>query len=167
MKIAVFNIPVYDAEPAQNEVNKFLASHRVTSIDKEFVNNGVESFWTVCLEYLDGATASFTVRKGKLDYREVLNEKEFSTFAKLRNLRKTLAEQEGLPAYALFTNEQLAAMVQHRVTTKAELSEISGVGEARVSKYGDAFLTILSTDIRLLDSFGIKEDSVETRSDRA
>ena len=38
-------------------------------------------------------------------------------FAKLRALRKTLADREGVPAYALFTNEQLADMVRRRITT--------------------------------------------------
>lgn len=67
-------------------------------------------------------------------------------FARLRALRKTLAEQEGVPAYALFTNEQLAGMVQRRVRTVGDLREIDGVGEARVEKYGGAFLDILRAD---------------------
>ena len=82
-------------------------------------------------------------RKGKIDYREVFNEPDFALFARLRNLRKTLAEQEGVPAYALFTNEQLAAMVHQRVTSKAALSAIDGVGTARIDKYGEAFLALL------------------------
>jgi hypothetical protein len=40
-------------------------------------------------------------------------------------------------------NEQLAAMVEKRVTSKKALMEIDGVGEARVSKYGDEALAIL------------------------
>ncbi len=73
----------------------------------------------------------------------MLNEQDFALFAKLRDLRKTLAEQEGVPAYALFTNEQLARMVQQRVTSKAALAEIEGVGASRLEKYGDAFLQLL------------------------
>ena len=51
-----------------------------------------------------------------------------------------------MPAYALFTNEQLAEMVQRRVRTLAALREIAGVGEARIEKYGEDFLDILRTD---------------------
>jgi len=47
------------------------------------------------------------------------------------------------PSYAVFTNEQLAEMVQRRVASAAALREISGVGEARIEKYGAAFLDIL------------------------
>ncbi len=48
-----------------------------------------------------------------------------------------------MPAYALFTNEQLAAMVRQRVATAAALAEIDGVGAARVAKYGAPFLDVL------------------------
>ena len=64
-------------------------------------------------------------------------------FSRLRALRKERADAEGVPAYALFTNDQLAEMVQRRVTSAAALREISGVGEARVEKYGEAFLHIV------------------------
>ncbi len=40
-------------------------------------------------------------------------------------------------------NDQLAAMVQKKITTKAGLKQIEGVGDARVEKYGDAVLAIL------------------------
>jgi superfamily II DNA helicase RecQ len=64
-------------------------------------------------------------------------------FARIRTLRKELAEGEGVPPYALFTNEQLAEMVQRRVQTAAALREIAGVGEARVEKYGQPLLRLL------------------------
>ena len=64
-------------------------------------------------------------------------------FARLRALRKERADAEGVPAYALFTNDQLAEMVQRRVTSDAALRAIPGVGEARVEKYGEPFLHIL------------------------
>jgi superfamily II DNA helicase RecQ len=73
----------------------------------------------------------------------VLSEQAFAVFARLRSLRKELAESEGIPAYALFTNEQLAEMVQRRVQTAAALREIAGIGEARIEKYGETFLRLL------------------------
>jgi superfamily II DNA helicase RecQ len=66
-------------------------------------------------------------------------------FAKLRSLRKALAEKDGVPAYALFTNEQLASMVQRRVKSLKGLEQVPGVGAARVKKYGAQFLEILAT----------------------
>ena len=59
-------------------------------------------------------------------------------------LRKELADAEGAPLYNLFTNEQMAEMVTRRVTSAAQLRQIPGVGEARVDKYGAAFLACLA-----------------------
>ncbi len=49
-----------------------------------------------------------------------------------------------MPPYALFSNEQLAAMVTQRVSTRADLRAIAGVGEARLEKYADEFLQELA-----------------------
>ncbi len=73
----------------------------------------------------------------------MLSERDFAQFAELRNLRKALAEREGLPAYALFTNEQLAEMVRRRVDSVAAMGKIEGVGPARLEKYGEAFVQAL------------------------
>lgn len=144
MKYRFFKVSVSEPEPAQDTLNRFCAEQRVVSMDKEFVHDGDCSYWAFCIGYLDGQGGPIaTARKGKIDYREILDEADFALFARLRSLRKTLAEQEGIPAYALFTNEQLAAMVRNRVASKAGLAEIDGVGAARVEKYGAAFLELL------------------------
>ena len=63
----------------------------------------------------------------------------------MRTLRKEIATEEGVQLYAVFTNEQLAQIVQGRVRTKEQLSKIPGVGETRVEKYGPRILHLLST----------------------
>src|SRR5262249_18188096 len=45
--------------------------------------------------------------------------------------------------YTVFTNEQLAQMVQARATSKAALEQVAGVGDARIEKYGERVLAIL------------------------
>jgi superfamily II DNA helicase RecQ len=42
--------------------------------------------------------------------------------------------------YVVFSNEQLAQVVQKKVSSKAALKEIEGVGDSRVEKYGAAVL---------------------------
>lgn len=149
MKYRFFTVPIHAPEAVQEELNRFCAEQRVVSVDKQFVQGAEGSFWALCVCYLDQQSGPVSARgKDKIDYREVLNESDFAVFAKLRGLRKTLAEQEGVPAYALFTNEQLAVMVRNRVTSKAALGDIEGVGAARVEKYGDAFLKLLEEAAR-------------------
>jgi ribonuclease D len=66
-------------------------------------------------------------------------------FAKLRDVRKRISERDGVPLYAVATNEQLAEMARRRVTAKAGLREIVDFGAARIRKYGNEFLQVLAT----------------------
>ena len=129
-------------------------------MEKQFVANGDNSFWSICVCYAEKDGDLGAARRSRIDYREVLAEQEFAVFAKLRALRKTLAEREGLPAYALFTNDQLAAMVQQRATSTTALAAIEGVGKARVEKFGNAFLDILRAELdrRAAELAGVEVD---------
>lgn len=143
MQIRFFTISTSVSD--SDELNSFLRSHRVSGIEKQFVSDGSASFWSVCVTWVEGASPIKQESGGKkrIDYRNVLNEHDFAVFAQVRELRKSLSEKEAVPAYALFTNEQLAEMVRRQVRTKKALGEIDGVGEARVEKYADIFLAKL------------------------
>jgi superfamily II DNA helicase RecQ len=143
MQLRFFTIPVRGGEETADELNQFLGSQRILAVDRSFVQDGANSAWALCVSYEPAEGRPQTGKRGKVDYREVLSEQDFAIFARLRSLRKELADSEGIPAYALFTNEQLAEMVQRRVQTATALREISGVGEARVEKYGESFLHLL------------------------
>ncbi len=143
MQLKLFILPVKNLSVPEVEMNSFLRSHRVLAVKKEFVSDGENSFWTFCVEYLESAPAGIAApgsRLPKVDYKEMLKPEEFEVFSRLREWRKGVAEQEGVPVYVVFTNEQLAAMVKQRVNTKAALKEIEGVGDSRVEKYGAAVL---------------------------
>jgi ATP-dependent DNA helicase RecQ len=58
----------------------------------------------------------------------------------LRQLRKTLADQRGVPAYVIFSDRTLADMAARRPRSGAALLEVHGVGNAKLMQYGDAFL---------------------------
>ncbi len=143
MKLEFFTVPLHDGESAAEQINQFLGAHRIVSLDKAFVEDGVNSVWTFCVTYIEGDGRPPAMKKGKVDYRDVLSETEFALYAKLRAQRKEMAEREGVPPYALFTNQQLADMVQRRVTTLEGLREINGIGEARIEKYGESMLALL------------------------
>lgn len=143
MRYRFFNIPAVDSEKAEDDLNRFVASHRIAAVEKMFVPDSIKSFWSVCVTYLD-QTASVLSEKKKIDYREVLDEQSFALFAKLRNLRKDISEKESIPAYALFTNEQLADMVRLNVKSLNQMGEINGIGKGRLDKYGKDFLDVLN-----------------------
>lgn len=147
MKYQVLHVPVLFAEAATVELNQFLAAHKIVSVEKEFVADGQNSFWTFCINWVenDGFLAKPTKQKNRIDYREVLNDDDFSVYVKLRELRKSIAEQEGVPAYQVFTNEQLAAIVQQKISSKTELAKLEGIGKKRIEKYAQVFIETLVT----------------------
>jgi superfamily II DNA helicase RecQ len=147
MPFEFIQIPANGQGNAKEELNKLLRGGRIASVRKEFVSHGEDSFWAFCVEYLDGSLlAPERGRSGsapKVDYKELLNEADFGVFARLRELRKVMAEREAIPAYTIFTNEQLAAMVTGKCDSLSALAAIAGVGAARIEKYGAAFLQAL------------------------
>ena len=144
MQLKTFTISLHD-DGAEADVNAFLRQHRVLSIDRHFVEDGANSLWAICISYIDPSNRpAANSKKAKIDYREVLSETDFALYARLRDLRKSIAEQEGVPPYALFTNEQLATIVQNKVNSKTALKDVPGVGDGRIEKYGAAFLSVIS-----------------------
>ena len=146
MRYRFFTIPIHDDGAAADALNRCLAEARVLAVDRQFVADGPNSAWAVCVAVHDGDGRSppATRRAGKIDYKEVLSADDFAVFARLRELRKQLAERDGVPPYAVFTNEQLAAIVQERVTSAAALKAIDGIGDARVEKYAAPVLGIMT-----------------------
>jgi len=55
--------------------------------------------------YIPLKNESETAAKGKVDYKEIAEAGDFALFSKLREVRKKLAEENGLPIYAVCTNE--------------------------------------------------------------
>jgi ATP-dependent DNA helicase RecQ len=62
-------------------------------------------------------------------------------FDRLRTLRKGLAEAGKVPPYVIFSDKTLHEMCRHYPATAAELRQITGVGDVKLERYGDAFIT--------------------------
>lgn len=64
-------------------------------------------------------------------------------FAKLRSLRKQLADEDDVPPYVVFNDKTLAEMAQLTPTTDSEFLSVSGVGFTKLSKYGAPFMQLI------------------------
>jgi len=62
----------------------------------------------------------------------------------LRALRKDMADEQGVPAYVVFTDATLADMVQKRPGSLEEMSLVSGVGDHKLERYGQDFLQAIN-----------------------
>lgn len=61
----------------------------------------------------------------------------------LKSKRMELAREQGVPPYVIFHDATLLEIMQQRPGSLPEMARISGVGQAKLSKYGDAFLQVL------------------------
>ncbi len=64
-------------------------------------------------------------------------------FAKLRELRLKLAQENSLAAYMVFSDATLLEMANEKPKNKEEMLEISGVGEVKWERYGEKFLAVI------------------------
>jgi superfamily II DNA helicase RecQ len=156
MQIRIFALPMEGDELATEECNKFLRGQRVLSVQKTAVVDGGRHYWSVCVEYLprrnaeagEGPASDGAARSGqppRVDYRALLQPEPFVRFSKLRQLRKQLAERDGVPVYTLFTNSQLAELSRRCPHSKAGIEATDGIGPAKVERYGEALLGLLQS----------------------
>ncbi|MDD1649069.1 MAG: DNA helicase RecQ [Methylococcaceae bacterium] len=61
----------------------------------------------------------------------------------LRDLRKRLAETQGVPPYVIFHDTVLLDMVKQRPRSLREMGKLSGVGEKKLERYGADFLKVI------------------------
>ena len=149
MQFKVFHISITGDSDAEEEMNKFLRTHRIVTVQRELANTVLGSYWCFCVEYIDQASkpsSPFPQKKGeRIDYKDILSENDFVIFSKIRDLRKELALAESIPVYTICTNDQLAQMVLNQCSSLSSLQQISGFGEAKPQKYGKHFLELLGT----------------------
>ncbi|MBN1838620.1 MAG: DNA helicase RecQ [Campylobacterales bacterium] len=70
---------------------------------------------------------------------------ELSIFEKLRALRLEIAKENGIPPYVVFSDKTLKEMAEKLPHDKEAMLDVSGVGEVKFERYGEAFLALCRT----------------------
>ncbi|MFG6327652.1 MAG: DNA helicase RecQ [Lachnospiraceae bacterium] len=74
---------------------------------------------------------------------DVLNGRGLDLFESLRELRLTIAKEESVPPYIVFSDKTLTDMCIKIPFTKEEMLDVSGVGENKYEKYGERFISAI------------------------
>jgi ATP-dependent DNA helicase RecQ len=65
-------------------------------------------------------------------------------FARLKHLRKSIADEDRVPPFVVFSDASLADMASILPTDKRGFLTVSGVGATKLERYGDAFLLAIN-----------------------
>ncbi|MCH5462431.1 DNA helicase RecQ [Lactobacillus sp. LC28-10] len=75
-------------------------------------------------------------------------------FENLRTIRREFAKKQGVPPFVIFSDKTLRDMCAVMPQNEEEMLTVSGVGESKLAKYGEAFLTAL----KAANEDGVKAD---------
>jgi len=78
-----------------------------------------------------------TRREGEIECDEIL-------FARLRELRKQLADERGVPAYIIFGDTTLRELARAYPTRVGQLEGITGIGEKKRAEFGETFTAAIA-----------------------
>ncbi|HFC9090795.1 TPA: DNA helicase RecQ [Enterococcus faecium] len=94
----------------------------------------------------------FVYRKEPKKVQQLSDEETDTLFEVLRELRTDLASEAGVPPYVVFSDSTLKEMSRIRPSSRLEMLQIKGVGQSKLDKYGEAFLSrIKNADSNVLD----------------
>lgn len=91
----------------------------------------------IAMRIIKEEKAAAKTRQGR---QKAQAEQNSALFSRLRALRFTLAKEQGVPAFVIFTDATLNDMCAQLPRTLQELRQVSGIGEAKAQRYGQAFL---------------------------
>ncbi len=72
------------------------------------------------------------------------DEVDSELFAAMKVARLELAREQNVPPYVIFHDRTLRELAIHKPRSLAALSQISGVGEKKMERYGDTFLQVIA-----------------------
>lgn len=152
MQYKIFTVPIVGGDEQTEDLNRFLRANKTVKVDKELAVSGDMTYWTFCVQYLlPPLTTPVGERKDKVDYKAVLDENQFRVFSLLRKCRKAIADEEAIPAFAVFIDSELAEMAKLPELGLKTMASINGVGKQRVDKFGQRMLDKINEENRKPD----------------
>jgi len=146
MQIKLFTVSVGDNGSALQEMNTFLRGNKILNINENFVGSPDGAYWCFSVRYMERADPGMEKDRKKTDYRTVLDEVTFTKFSKLREKRKKIAAEEGVSAFIIFTDEELAELARLDEITEKSMLGIKGIGEKKVERFARHFITKENND---------------------
>jgi superfamily II DNA helicase RecQ len=147
MQFKKFIVSVQDNGAEEEELNKFLRSHRVLKVDSCFVPN--DGYWAFLVNYQEGdPTYASPVSRSNTEKpapEKELTPEQHLRYQKFVEVRLALSKQERVRAFMVFTNAELIKIAKMEAPTVAQIAAIHGVGTERAAKYGQPLIDALAS----------------------
>jgi superfamily II DNA helicase RecQ len=130
----------FDDRPLQ----EFIADKEVIEFSEHFFVHENTPCLTILIAYrsLESLESPRVLRQ--TDPRLEFDGVEKEAYDALRAWRAAAAKMEGIPVYMIANNKQLAKMIRLKPASREALGKVEGIGEAKIAKYGDQILEVLS-----------------------
>ena len=87
-------------------------------------------------------------RRGKVERKgqaaSVVPQADQALFELLRQKRMEIARAQNVPPYVIFHDKTLVELAAARPTSRKAMADVPGVGEAKLERYGPAFLSVIA-----------------------
>ena len=130
-------LPAHGEQLTEEELNRFLRSHRILQVEHRFCEDR-GGYWALWVEYADGdptAEAPPAIRRERKDFSEGLSTEEKQRYEHYKNVRKSLSQQYSIPAYLVFTNEELSILARLPELSAEAVRGVKGVAPQRLKDF--------------------------------
>ena len=140
-------------------IDCFLADKKIIRWENNFFQQKGSPYCAVLLEYepeipVEERGPDKKALKSRDSYKELLQQKDWPFFNRLREWRGEASNREGVSHFVIFTNKELAQIAVTRPGSLNALQQIEGVGVRKLEKYGKEI-------IKMVKSFGKAVDADE------
>ena len=89
--------------------------------------------------------------KARVSQRAAVGNYDRKLFAKLRKLRKAIADEENIPPYVVFNDATLIEMAEQMPLSPGEMLSVNGVGTRKLERFGMPFMTLIREHVDGVD----------------
>ena len=129
-------------ESNYNESNSDINSPKsnVTSLNRN--KNRINK--DIGVNILENKNVSMNIPKNKEISSKINNVNNEELIKKLKSFRMQISRTENTKPYFIFNDKQMMGLINRMPKNKVELKEVSGFGDIKIEKYGDALLKIIN-----------------------
>lgn len=128
----------------------FVADKEIHGIENHFFSHNQQPYLTLIIHYyapsLPKTTGDSPKNSSENDPRKQLSEEQWPLYETLRQWRNERSKSDGVPNYQVFKNQVLVDLVKKRPDSINQLKEVSGIGQAKVEKYGSELLVFFNKE---------------------